>query len=85
MTDTITVRVRDRSAETPWGSGPTDPRVRNVVIAAACPVCGGPRGTPSSQHQHDDGATYYVDCWDNPCGHVDTYEAVLIEAARLTK
>lgn len=82
--DTITVRVRDRRAETPWGSGHTDPRCRNVVIAAACPVCGGPRGKPYLLYQHDDGATYHVDKWDNPCGHVDLYEAVILEAARLT-
>ena len=84
MNDTMTVRVRDRSAETPWGSGLTDPRCRNVVIAAACPVCGGPRGKPYLLYQHEDGASYSVDCWDNPCGHVDRYEAVILEAARLT-
>jgi hypothetical protein len=75
------VRVRDRSAEKPWGVGFTDPVVRIVEISVRCPACGGLRGTPRNLNQCDDGAHYSVDVWDNPCGHVDYYAAVVKEAA----
>lgn len=83
MVDTMTVTVRDRASESPWGSGPTNPKVRTVTIAATCPKCGGPRGEPSGLNQHDDGCWYWVQVWDNPCGHLDTYAAVITEAAAL--
>lgn len=79
--DAMTVRVRDRSAERPWGSGPTNPIVRTVTISANCPTCGERRGEPRNLNQHDDGVHYSVDVWDNPCGHVDMYAAVVVEAA----
>lgn len=78
------VRVRDRSAESPWGSGLTNPVVRTVEISTRCPVCGGGRGVPRNLNQVDDGAHYSVDIWTNPCGHVDAYVAVVKEAARLS-
>ncbi|WP_160051080.1 hypothetical protein [Nocardiopsis sp. FR26] len=77
---TMTVRVRDQGAESPWGSGLIRPAVRTVTIAATCPSCGGPRGTAQSTRQHDDGVTYYVDTWENPCGHSDYYGHVIEEA-----
>lgn len=80
---TMTVTIRDRSAEAPWGVGPTSPAVRTVTISALCPECGAPRGKPSSLRQHDDGCTYYVDIWTNPCGHHDMYEDVAVEARSL--
>lgn len=79
------VRVRDRSAEAPWGHGPTNPCVRTVEIATTCPVCGGERGKPRNLNQCDDGAHYSVDVWDNPCGHVDLYADVVVEARELTE
>lgn len=81
--ETITVRVRDRAAESQWGSGPTSPVIRDIETSAFCPAagCGRRRGTPRSLRQHDDGVWYSTDTWQNPCGHVDMYEAVLIEAA----
>lgn len=84
-TDTMTVRVRDRSAEAPWGSGPTNPIVRTVTIAANCPVCGKRRGTPSNLNQYEDGVHYSVDIWTNPCGHADPYVAVVEEARNLVR
>ncbi|MEV0149059.1 MULTISPECIES: hypothetical protein [unclassified Nonomuraea] len=78
---TMTVRVRDRSAESPWGSGPTNPVVRTVTIPATCPQCGGTRGVPTNLNQCEDGAHYSVDVWTNPCGHADYYAAVVKEAA----
>ncbi len=81
--ETMKVRVRDRSAEAPWGSGLTNPVVRTVEISTDCPVCGGKRGTPTNLNQYDDGVHYSVDIWTNPCRHVDSYAAVVREAARL--
>jgi hypothetical protein len=81
MSETMTVLIRDRASESPWGSGPTRPIVRKVTISAYCPRCGGPRGEPRGHNQHDDGAWYHVSVWTNPCGHVDQYEDVAIEAA----
>lgn len=52
----------------------------SVDIADTCPVCGGPRGKPKSRQFCDDGQFYSVDCWENPCGHVDKYDAVIREA-----
>ena len=80
MADTMTVTIRDRSKEAPWGVGPNSPAIRTVTIAATCP-CGGPRGTPEPLRTHDDGCRYTVDTWRNPCGHIDMYEAVADEAA----
>ena len=80
-TETMRVTIRDRAAESPWGSGLTNPAVRSVEISAYCPKCGGERGKPTSTRQHEDGVTYYVDTWDNSCGHIDQYAAVAKEAA----
>lgn len=79
----MTVRVRNRAAETPWGSGLTNPQVQTITIPAVCPTCGGERGEPRNLNQCDDGAHYAVDVWDNPCGHVDSYTAVIAEATQL--
>ena len=80
MSDSMTVTVRDRSAESPWGSGRTAPVTRQVTISAYCPRCGRRRGQPQGLNQHDDGAWYWVQTWTNPCGHVDMYTSVLREA-----
>lgn len=80
MPQLMTVRVRDRDAEAPWGSpGLITPRVRTITISALCPECPGLRGEPMNRDLCDDGAYYSVDVWTNPCGHVDTHEAVLAE------
>lgn len=82
---TMTVTVRDRSAESPWGSGPVNPATRQVTISAYCPQCGQHRGDPQGRNQVDDGARYWVQVWKNPCGHVDRYTAVIEEARRLAE
>lgn len=82
MADLMTVTVRDRNAEAPWGSGRTNPITRQVTISANCPVCGERRGEPEGVNQYDDGASYWVQVWANPCGHIDRYADVVIEAAR---
>jgi len=78
--DTMTVTVRDRAAESPWGSGRCDPKTRTITISARCPRCCAPRGKPQGLNSIDDGAHYWVQTWKNPCGHIDLYEAVLAEA-----
>ena len=80
----ITVRVFDRAAESAsWGHpGGGRPIVRTVTISAVCPRCGGPRGEVRGLNTCDDGEYYYVNVWDNPCGHVDSYAAILAEARR---
>lgn len=75
------VTVRDRATESAaWGSpGLFAPIVRTVDIADRCPRCGGPRGEPVRRPFYEDGVAFAVDCWVNPCGHVDSYAAVLQE------
>lgn len=82
---TMTVRVRDRGRESPWGSGLTNPVVVSITISAHCPQCGQRRGEPSNLNQHDDGCWYSTDVWDNACGHTDPYTAVIAEAAELAR
>ncbi|OLT25842.1 hypothetical protein BJF83_22435 [Nocardiopsis sp. CNR-923] len=79
---TMTVRIRLRAAESPWGSGRCSPVIRPVIIDTLCPRCGGLRGQARNLNQHEDGAWYSVDVWDNPCGHVDRYESVAEEAEK---
>ncbi|WP_418345806.1 hypothetical protein [Rhodococcus pyridinivorans] len=74
---TLTVRVADRR-HSPVGLA----TIRTITIAGTCPRCGGPRGEPYPYNFYDDGAWLVADCWDNPCGHVDLYNAVLAEAER---
>lgn len=80
---TVTVTVRDRSAESPWGSGPVNPVIRKVTISAFCPQpgCSSRRGEPRGLNQHDDGNWYWTQVWENPCGHIDMYSAVVAEAS----
>lgn len=47
-----------------------------VEISDYCPKCGGARGTPKGYNFYEDGETYHVDIWDNPCGHIDKYRDI---------
>ncbi len=80
--ETMTVRVIDRAAEAKaWGNnGFAGPVIKTVEISTACPTCGERRGKPFNHNFHEDGGWYSVDRWNNPCGHVDMYSAVLEEA-----
>ena len=74
------VTVVDRQAmAAAWGHGLYTILTRTLEISDTCPVCGGPRGTPRNHHMYEDGDTATVSVWDNPCGHVDKYSAVLGE------
>lgn len=81
----ISVTVRDRAREAPWGSGPNRPVIRTIEISAFCPSCGARRGERSSLHTYDDGEHYWVEMWScsAECGHVDLYASVVIEADRI--
>ena len=86
MTKKMKVTVADRFAQTQaWGRGVGGrPPLRTVEISTKCPVCGGPRGEPTFSRFHEDGDWYDVSTWDNPCGHLDRYAKVLIEAGVYT-
>jgi hypothetical protein len=71
------VRVIDRSG---WGTSAAYPQIRTVTLTWVCPVCHGPRGIPKEHRFHEDGHWLTCDRWDNPCGHLDLYTAVLAEA-----
>ena len=78
------VTVNDRAADARnWGHGAPRPVLRTVEIADTCPRCGGPRGGVRGYNGVDDGDHYHVSVWNNPCGHIDYYEAVLAEAEAL--
>lgn len=71
----MTYRVCDRGA----GRAYVGVRIVVATVAAECPRCGGPRGEARRHRFCEDGEWYVVHQWDNPCGHVDLYEAVLLE------
>lgn len=78
---TMRVKVRDERMEKKrWGYGRVGPIIREVVISAICPRCGGPRGKVCGLNQHIDGDWYHLNVWDNKCGHIDWYHNVLVEA-----
>ena len=54
-----------------------------IEILNNCPKCAGPRGEVVSSEHREFGQTYFLDNWENPCGHIDTYEEVYKEAQRL--
>lgn len=78
LPDTMTVRVCDRGT----GPGYSGVCIVTVTVRALCPTCGGPRGgdTIRPKRFHEDGDWYSLDVWDNACGHIDSYSAVLHEA-----
>ena len=49
-----------------------------VTISDYCPKCGKKRGidTIHKGFSYDGSLRLVVDCWDNPCGHVDMYSEV---------
>jgi hypothetical protein len=53
-----------------------------VVIDCTCPKCGAPRGEPYLGISYDGSRRLHVDTWQNPCGHVDKYDAVREEARK---
>ena len=78
---TMTVRVIDRGT----GRGYNGLAIRTVTIPAVCPTCGGPRGEATGHYFCEDGAWYTCDRWQNSCGHIDMYSAVLAEARAIAR
>ncbi|MEW2631585.1 hypothetical protein AB0903_07990 [Streptomyces sp. NPDC048389] len=78
LPDRMTVRVCDRGD----GRAYVGVFIVTVTISTLCPVCGGPRGWDRVRPHRfcEDGEWLSVDKWDNPCGHLDTYAAVLRES-----
>jgi hypothetical protein len=58
---------------------------RKIVIGDYCLKCGEKRGSPYPFQFYEDGATFTVDKWDNPCGHFDSYRSAWEEHVRLQK
>ena len=81
----ITVTIRDRSREAPWGVGLTAPVIRTVAISVFCPSCGARRGERSWLTTYDDGERYWTETWScsAACGHVDHYADIVVEADRI--
>lgn len=77
----VRVTIRDRASEPPWGVGRHCVALATVEIPNECLTCGGPRGETQNLNQYDDGIHYSVDVWENPCGHIDAYEAVMAAVA----
>ena len=49
---------------------------RRVTLPWVCLHCGGPRGEPFESSSYDGSRQLYVDSWNNPCGHVETYAEI---------
>lgn len=47
-----------------------------VEISDTCPKCGGPRGVPYPTVSYDGSRRLNVEGWENPCGHIDSYDAI---------
>lgn len=77
----MNVRVLDRG-----DSVTSIAAVRTVTIPAICPRCSGPRSQDLVElHSWIHGIEMVYDQWVNPCGHVDSYAAVLVEARRFNE
>lgn len=61
------------------------PRSVLVALRWTCPVCGGPRGDVFRTVSYDGSRRLDCDGWVNPCGHVDKYGDVRVEAEALQK
>jgi hypothetical protein len=74
------VRVPDTGAN--WGTTGPSTVVHQLRISAICPreACGQKRGEPEHFRACNDGEWYSADRWDNPCGHIDTYQDLLARA-----
>ena len=53
-----------------------------ITVEWVCLKCGSPRGETYSGFSYDGSRRMAVDCWDNPCGHLELYSDVLAEAEK---
>lgn len=58
-----------------------------VTISDYCPKCGKKRGvdTIHKGFSYDGSRRLVVDCWTNPCGHIDYYSDVREEVRKEIK
>jgi hypothetical protein len=70
---TRTVQIPGSDAHDGWHSV-------KVTVLWECPTCGGPRGDVTRGISFDGSRRLGVDTWTNPCGHVDFYSRVRLEA-----
>lgn len=52
-----------------------------VKLRWICPICGQPRGDIKNVRSYDGSLILFCNGWDNPCGHIDKYDALRKEAA----
>ncbi|MDH5594032.1 MAG: hypothetical protein OEY68_06460 [Gammaproteobacteria bacterium] len=57
--------------------------VTQIKIYGNCPVCGGQRGQSMPRFFWEENHVYECDGWENPCGHIDYYEAVRNESEQI--
>jgi hypothetical protein len=57
----------------------------DIEISDKCPVCGGKRGKPYGYNFYDDGDWFWVNRWDNPCGHLDKYADCIKESLKAVR
>lgn len=74
------VKIIDRST---WGTSGPYPNIISVEIMDTCIRCGGPRGEPREESFSEDGGFYSCHRWENPCGHIDTYDKCLEEHRKI--
>jgi hypothetical protein len=48
----------------------------DLVVPWNCIYCGEERGEPFEGFSYDGSLRMNVTCWENPCGHVESYEAI---------
>lgn len=51
-----------------------------VKLRWSCPICGKTRGNVERVRSYDGSLRLTCDGWNNPCGHVDRYDKLRIEA-----
>lgn len=73
----------ERIVEIPVLIGSNFYTTKHVILNWQCPVCGGTRGDVYRTQAYDGSLRVNCDGWQNPCGHIDMYEAVLKEAQAL--
>lgn len=54
----------------------------HVNLRWVCPICGKPRGEIQRVLSYDGSRYLECDGWQNPCGHVDKYSNLRVEAFR---
>lgn len=51
-----------------------------IKLEWVCPTCGQERGEINNVRSYDGSLSMVVDGWENPCGHIDKYTALIKEA-----